>query len=161
MVIVNAVGEIFTAAGMAFGRLAELTSLLQPTEEQTSTADSNGGSNDWDADDIEALKSAVSKFGQDLALVTERIKGKKVTAKSEEISNKVFEDAGESRDDSKSNHETTGDSVKNEMTDESLEESFMKEDGVIETTEVTTEETIIASSQPSIDTSSIDLPADS
>lgn len=159
MVIVNAVGEIFTAAGMAFSRLAELTSLLQPEEQQT--ADTNGGSNDWDADDIEALKSAVNKFGQDLASVTERIKGKKVTAKSIEITNKVFEEAGEIKDEVKSNHETTGDSIQHEITDESIEETSIKEDGLIETTEVTTEETIIASSQPSIDTSSIDLPADS
>ena len=154
MVTVGAVGEIFSAAGMAFDRLAELTSLLQ--EERTTSNDTNGRHNEWDAEDVEALRSAVKKFGQDLANVTEKIKNKKVSAKAQSIKRKVFEDAGETLPEE--TPATTGDQVVEEEMSESLvTETAISEEQTLETTEVT-EETVIT--QSSIDTSSIDLPAD-
>ena len=163
MVTVGAVGEIFSAAGIAFDRLAELTSLLQ--EERTTSNDTNGRHNEsWDAEDVEALRSAVKKFGQDLANVTERIKNKKVTAKAQSIKRKVFEDAGETLPEetpattTTTTTTTTTDQVVEEEVNESLvTETAISEEQTLETTEVT-EETVIT--QSSIDTSSIDLPAD-
>lgn len=155
MVTVTAVGEIFSAAGIAFGQLAELTSLLQ--EEPATTVDANGRQNDWDAEDVEALRSAVKKFGQDLASLTEKIKSKKVNAKAQSIKQKVFEDAGEPLPDA--TPATTGDQVADEDVSESMvTESSIGEEQTVETSEVA-EETVLTS-QTNIETSSIDLPAD-
>ncbi|KAL9708221.1 hypothetical protein quinque_011739 [Culex quinquefasciatus] len=66
------VGEIFTAAGAAFNRLGELTMQLHPS------SDSPTGSK-WTDEEIEMLRSAVTRFSEDLNKVSQRIKGRTVS----------------------------------------------------------------------------------
>ena len=80
------VGEIFTAAGSAFNKLGELTMQLHPT------ADSPAGK--WTDEEIEMLRHAVLKFGEELSQICEHIKGKTVSQIKSTLKKKVFEDAG-------------------------------------------------------------------
>lgn len=80
------VGEIFTAAGNAFNKLGELTMQLHPT------ADSPAGK--WTDEEIEMLRHAVLKFGEELSQICEHIKGKTVSQIKSTLKKKVFEDAG-------------------------------------------------------------------
>lgn len=80
------VGEIFTAAGNAFNKLGELTMQLHPT------ADSPAGK--WTDEEIEMLRHAVLKFGDELSQICEHIKGKTVSQIKSTLKKKVFEDAG-------------------------------------------------------------------
>ncbi|XP_034230995.1 chromatin complexes subunit BAP18 isoform X1 [Thrips palmi] len=80
------VGEIFTAAGNAFNKLGELTMQLHPT------ADSPAGK--WTDEEIEMLRHAVLKFGEELSTICEHIKGKTVSQIKSTLKKKVFEDAG-------------------------------------------------------------------
>ncbi|XP_055599644.1 chromatin complexes subunit BAP18-like isoform X1 [Uranotaenia lowii] len=81
------VGEIFTAAGAAFNRLGELTMQLHPS------SDSPTGSK-WTDEEIEMLRSAVTRFSEDLNKVSERIKGRTVSQIRQTLKKKAFEDAG-------------------------------------------------------------------
>ncbi|XP_014284824.1 chromatin complexes subunit BAP18 [Halyomorpha halys] len=81
------VGEIFTAAGAAFNKLAELTLQLHPT------ADSPSGGK-WTEEDIDMLQSAILKFNEDLNLVSDHIKRKTVSQIRTTLKKKAFEDAG-------------------------------------------------------------------
>ncbi|KAG8306876.1 chromatin complexes subunit BAP18 [Homalodisca vitripennis] len=80
------VGEIFTAAGAAFNKLGELTLQLHPT------ADSPAGK--WSEEEIEMLRQAVKKFGDDLNQISEHIKGRTVSQIRTTLKKKAFEDAG-------------------------------------------------------------------
>uniref|UniRef100_A0A1Q3G194 Putative chromatin complex subunit bap18 n=1 Tax=Culex tarsalis TaxID=7177 RepID=A0A1Q3G194_CULTA len=81
------VGEIFTAAGAAFNRLGELTMQLHPS------SDSPTGSK-WTDEEIEMLRSAVTRFSEDLNKVSQRIKGRTVSQIRQTLKKKAFEDAG-------------------------------------------------------------------
>ncbi|EAT41762.1 AAEL006628-PB [Aedes aegypti] len=81
------VGEIFTAAGAAFNRLGELTMQLHPS------SDSPTGSK-WTDEEIEMLRSAVTRFSEDLNQVSQRIKGRTVSQIRQTLKKKAFEDAG-------------------------------------------------------------------
>ncbi|XP_054261085.1 chromatin complexes subunit BAP18-like [Macrosteles quadrilineatus] len=80
------VGEIFTAAGTAFNKLGELTLQLHPT------ADSPAGK--WSEEEIEMLRQAVKRFGDDLNQISEHIKGRTVSQIRTTLKKKAFEDAG-------------------------------------------------------------------
>ncbi|XP_065075708.1 chromatin complexes subunit BAP18 isoform X2 [Ochlerotatus camptorhynchus] len=80
------VGEIFTAAGAAFNRLGELTMQLHPS------SDSPTGK--WTDEEIEMLRSAVTRFSEDLNQVSQRIKGRTVSQIRQTLKKKTFEDAG-------------------------------------------------------------------
>ncbi|XP_039297340.1 chromatin complexes subunit BAP18 [Nilaparvata lugens] len=80
------VGEIFTSAGAALQNLGELTLQLHPT------ADSPAGK--WTDEEIEMLRQAIKKFGDDLDQISEHIKGRSVAQIRATLKKKAFEDAG-------------------------------------------------------------------
>ncbi|XP_046564432.1 chromatin complexes subunit BAP18-like [Haliotis rubra] len=82
------VGEIFTAAGSAFSKLGELTMQLHPTTEQSPT------SGKWTDNEIEMLRSAVKKFGDDLNKISDVIKNRTISQIKNQLKRKAFEDAG-------------------------------------------------------------------
>ena len=47
----------------------------------------------WDAEDVEMLRSAVKRFGEELCALTDRIKKKQMAATSSAIKGKVFEES--------------------------------------------------------------------
>ncbi|KAL1124394.1 hypothetical protein AAG570_001023 [Ranatra chinensis] len=81
------VGEIFTAAGAAFNKLAELTLQLHPMSDSPS-----GGK--WTEEDIDMLQSAIVKFNEDLTVVSDHIKRRTVSQIRSTLKKKAFEDAG-------------------------------------------------------------------
>ncbi|ETN60866.1 chromatin complexes subunit BAP18 [Anopheles darlingi] len=81
------VGEIFTAAGAAFNSLGELTMQLHPS------SDSPTGSK-WTDEEIDMLRSAVTRFSEDLNKISQRIKGRTVSQIRQTLKKKAFEDAG-------------------------------------------------------------------
>uniref|UniRef100_A0A0P4VVQ9 Putative chromatin complex subunit bap18-like isoform 4 n=2 Tax=Rhodnius TaxID=13248 RepID=A0A0P4VVQ9_9HEMI len=81
------VGEIFTAAGAAFNKLAELTLQLHPNADTAS-----GGK--WTEEDIDMLQTAIVKFNEELSLVSDLIKKRTVSQLRTTIRRKAFEDAG-------------------------------------------------------------------
>ncbi|KAK8749535.1 hypothetical protein OTU49_015418, partial [Cherax quadricarinatus] len=82
------VGEIFLAAGTAFNKLAELTMQLHPTAEQSPAGTK------WTDEEIEMLRSSVKRFGDDLNVISQRIKSRTVTQIRSALKKKAFEDAG-------------------------------------------------------------------
>ncbi|XP_074657730.1 uncharacterized protein LOC141910804 isoform X2 [Tubulanus polymorphus] len=66
------VGEIFTAAGLAFSKLGELTMQLHPS------ADAPPNASKWSQEEIEMLRTAITRFGDDLQKLSDRIKNKTV-----------------------------------------------------------------------------------
>ncbi|KAK7074531.1 hypothetical protein SK128_000363 [Halocaridina rubra] len=82
------VGEIFLAAGTAFNKLAELTMQLHPTAEQSPAGTK------WTDEEIEMLRSSVRRFGDDLNVISQRIKSRTVTQIRTALKKKAFEDAG-------------------------------------------------------------------
>uniref|UniRef100_T1J454 SANT domain-containing protein n=1 Tax=Strigamia maritima TaxID=126957 RepID=T1J454_STRMM len=81
------VGEIFTAAGAAFSKLGELTMQLHPVTEQSP-------SSKWTEQEIEMLRSAVRKFGDDLNKISEHIKNRTISQIKTTLKRKAYEDAG-------------------------------------------------------------------
>ncbi|KAG2468360.1 BAP18 protein, partial [Polypterus senegalus] len=93
--VIMLVGEIFSAAGAAFTKLGELTMQLHPV------ADSSPAGAKWTETEIEMLRSAVRRFGEDLNRISSVIKERtvfpshpssaqiKTTAKR-----KLYEDSG-------------------------------------------------------------------
>lgn len=82
------VGEIFLAAGTAFNQLAELTMQLHPTAEHSPAGTK------WTAEEIDMLRSAVNRFGEDLNTISRRIKSRTVSQIRTALKKKTFEDAG-------------------------------------------------------------------
>ncbi|XP_042879707.1 chromatin complexes subunit BAP18-like isoform X1 [Penaeus japonicus] len=82
------VGEIFLAAGTAFNKLAELTMQLHPTAEQSPSGTK------WTDEEIEMLRSSVRRFGDDLNVISQRIKSRTVTQIRTALKKKAFEDSG-------------------------------------------------------------------
>lgn len=81
------VGEIFTAAGAAFSKLGELTMQLHPVTEPSPTSK-------WTQDEIDMLRLAVRRFGDDLNKISERIKNRTITQIKTTLKKKAYEDAG-------------------------------------------------------------------
>nr|CAG4641394.1 EOG090X0LYT [Eulimnadia texana] len=83
----NKVGEIFSAAGIAFSTLGKLTMQLHSTE------NANAGSK-WGDTEIEMLQQAVRRFGEDLEKISEHIKERTVSQIHTSLKKKAFESAG-------------------------------------------------------------------
>ncbi|XP_077303039.1 BPTF-associated chromatin complex component 1 isoform X2 [Arctopsyche grandis] len=81
------VGEIFTEAGAAFNRLAEMTMQLHPM------VDSPTGSK-WTDEEIEMLRNCVHQFASDLNKLSQHIKNRTVSQIRATLKKKAFEDAG-------------------------------------------------------------------
>ncbi|KAI5629243.1 chromatin complexes subunit BAP18, partial [Silurus asotus] len=80
------VGEIFSAAGVAFSKLGELTMQLHPV------ADSSPAGAKWTETEIEMLRSAVSRFGDDLNNISSVIKERTVAQIKTTVKRKLYED---------------------------------------------------------------------
>ncbi|KAK1800476.1 hypothetical protein P4O66_005699 [Electrophorus voltai] len=81
------VGEIFSAAGAAFSKLGELTMQLHPV------ADSSPAGAKWTETEIEMLRSAVRRFGDDLNSISSVIKERTVAQIKTTVKRKLYEDS--------------------------------------------------------------------
>ncbi|KAL0994345.1 hypothetical protein UPYG_G00120920 [Umbra pygmaea] len=81
------VGEIFSAAGAAFTKLGELTMQLHPV------ADSSPAGAKWTETEIEMLRSAVRRFGDDLNSISSVIKERTVAQIKTTVKRKLYEDS--------------------------------------------------------------------
>ncbi|CDQ69558.1 chromatin complexes subunit BAP18 [Oncorhynchus mykiss] len=81
------VGEIFSAAGAAFTKLGELTMQLHPV------ADSSPAGAKWTETEIEILRSAVQRFGDDLSSISSVIKERTVAQIKTTVKRKLYEDS--------------------------------------------------------------------
>ncbi|XP_014663972.1 PREDICTED: uncharacterized protein LOC106806517 [Priapulus caudatus] len=82
------VGEIFTAAGAAFSKLGELTMQLHAAGEPAPA------SGKWTDGEVEMLKDAVKKFGDDLHKISDVIKTRTISQIRGAIRRKCQEDYG-------------------------------------------------------------------
>lgn len=89
------VAEIFTAAGEAFAHLGELTMQLHPLNSEsglTSPSASNASSSGkWGDEEIEMLRSAVKRFGEDLKKISGQVKSKSVAQIKSALKKKLHE----------------------------------------------------------------------
>lgn len=88
------VAEIFTAAGEAFSHLGELTMQLHPLNNDTAvspstTTTSNSGK--WGDEEIEMLRSAVKRFGDDLKKISGQVKSKSVAQIKSALKRRIHE----------------------------------------------------------------------
>ncbi|VVC41940.1 Hypothetical protein CINCED_3A002247 [Cinara cedri] len=79
------VGEIFSAAGIALGRLGELTITLQPENDIPTT------NSKWTDGDVEMLQSAVKKFTDELGIICDQIKQRTVSQIHATLKRKSYE----------------------------------------------------------------------
>lgn len=82
------VADIFTAAGAAFNRLGELTVQLHPLTSNEGSAQTGGK---WGDEEIEMLRGAVQKFGDDLKKISEIIKTKSITQIKTALKQRMYE----------------------------------------------------------------------
>ncbi|XP_028450399.1 BPTF-associated chromatin complex component 1 [Perca flavescens] len=83
----TAVGEIFSAAGAAFTKLGELTIQLHPV------SDSSPAGAKWTETEIEMLRLAVRRFGDDLNNISTVIKERTVAQIKSTVKRKLYEDS--------------------------------------------------------------------
>ncbi|XP_041949223.1 chromatin complexes subunit BAP18 [Alosa sapidissima] len=81
------VGEIFSAAGTAFSKLGELTMQLHPV------SDSSPAGAKWTETEIEMLRAAVRRFGDDLNNISSVIKERTVAQIKTTVKRKLYEDS--------------------------------------------------------------------
>ncbi|XP_062308971.1 chromatin complexes subunit BAP18 [Osmerus eperlanus] len=81
------VGEIFSAAGAAFTKLGELTLQLHPV------SDSSPAGAKWTETEIDMLRSAVRRFGDDLNNISSVIKERTVAQIKTTVKRKIYEDS--------------------------------------------------------------------
>ncbi|XP_071839361.1 BPTF-associated chromatin complex component 1-like [Apostichopus japonicus] len=79
------VGEIFAAAGEAFSRLGELTMQLHPLNEPSP----NSGK--WSDEELQTLRNAVKRFGEDLHKISDMVKTRTVSQIRAAIRRKNYE----------------------------------------------------------------------
>lgn len=84
----NKVGEIFSEAGSAFSKLGELTMQLHPQGEPSPL------SGKWTDSEIEMLKTAVKRFGEDLNKISDVIKNRSISQIKAQMKRKAYIDAG-------------------------------------------------------------------
>jgi len=84
------VGEIFAAAGSAFSKLGELTMQLHPNAEQGT----GGTTGKWTEQELEMLRGAVKRFGEDLNKISDVIKNRTITQIRTQLKRKAYDDAG-------------------------------------------------------------------
>ncbi|KAM9260122.1 LOW QUALITY PROTEIN: BPTF-associated chromatin complex component 1 [Morus bassanus] len=82
------VGEIFSAAGAAFSKLGELTMQLHPV------SDSSPAGAKWTEPELELLRAAVKRFGEDLNRISALIKDRTVAQIKATAKRKAYEDSG-------------------------------------------------------------------
>ncbi|XP_066021617.1 chromatin complexes subunit BAP18-like isoform X3 [Pocillopora verrucosa] len=88
------VAEIFTAAGEAFSHLGELTMQLHPLNNDTSTSPlttTTSNSGKWGDEEIEMLRSAVKRFGDDLKKISGQVKSKSVAQIKSALKRRIHE----------------------------------------------------------------------
>ncbi|XP_038049845.1 chromatin complexes subunit BAP18-like [Patiria miniata] len=90
---VSKVGEIFSAAGVAFSRLGELTMQLHPMAESSPT------SGKWTDEEIEMLRSSIKTFGDNLQKISETIKTRTVSQIRTAMKKKAHEQAAAQKQD--------------------------------------------------------------
>jgi len=83
------VGEIFSSAGEAFGKLGELTMQLQAAHQNT-----GGASAKWTEEEVEMMHRAVRNFSQELNVISETIKQRTVHQIRAALQKKAFDEAG-------------------------------------------------------------------
>ncbi|XP_072317858.1 BPTF-associated chromatin complex component 1 [Eucyclogobius newberryi] len=81
------VGEIFSAAGAAFSKLGELTMQLHPV------SDSSPAGAKWTETEIEMLRLAVRRFGDELNNISGVIKERTVAQIKSTVKRKLYEDS--------------------------------------------------------------------
>uniref|UniRef100_A0A3B3H4K8 Chromosome 17 open reading frame 49 n=1 Tax=Oryzias latipes TaxID=8090 RepID=A0A3B3H4K8_ORYLA len=81
------VGEIFSAAGAAFTKLGELTMQLHPV------SDSSPAGAKWTETEIDMLRLAVRRFGDDLNNISSVIKERTVAQIKSTVKRKLYEDS--------------------------------------------------------------------
>ncbi|CAL1572562.1 unnamed protein product [Knipowitschia caucasica] len=81
------VGEIFSAAGAAFSKLGELTMQLHPV------SDSSPAGAKWTETEIEMLRLAVRRFGDELNNISSVIKERTVAQIKSTVKRKLYEDS--------------------------------------------------------------------
>ncbi|XP_072035148.1 BPTF-associated chromatin complex component 1-like isoform X1 [Amphiura filiformis] len=81
------VGEIFSEAGAAFSRLGELTMQLHPVSEPSPS------SGKWTDEELELLRAAVKRFGEDLHKISDVIKTRTVNQIRSALKKKVGADS--------------------------------------------------------------------
>ncbi|XP_078360642.1 uncharacterized protein LOC144644938 isoform X2 [Oculina patagonica] len=88
------VAEIFTAAGEAFSHLGELTMQLHPLNNETGVSPSTAtvsNSGKWGDEEIEMLRSAVKRFGDDLKKISGQVKTKSVAQIKSALKKRIHE----------------------------------------------------------------------
>lgn len=104
------VAEIFTAAGEAFSHLGELTMQLHPLNSETGltspSAANMSNSGKWGDEEIEMLRSAVKRFGDDLKKISGQVKGKSVAQIKSALKKRLHEQDNSLQNAKKSKNKT-------------------------------------------------------
>ncbi|TGZ71433.1 hypothetical protein CRM22_002638 [Opisthorchis felineus] len=87
------VSEIFQQASAAFGRLAHLTLELKLSQAQQNTSDQKSNTK-WTTEEINELKAAIVRFGNDLEKIAQSIETKTVDQIKQKVHSKTFQEAG-------------------------------------------------------------------
>ncbi|KAF6769339.1 hypothetical protein AHF37_07588 [Paragonimus kellicotti] len=93
MASASRVAEIFQQASVAFGRLAQLTLDLKLAQAQQNEQGQKTNTK-WSDQEVDQLKEAVTRFGNDLGKIAEIIETKTVDQIKLKMKSKVFQDAG-------------------------------------------------------------------
>lgn len=87
------VSEIFQQASAAFGRLAHLTLELKLSQAQQNTSDQKSNTK-WTTEEINELKTAIVRFGNDLEKIAQSIETKTLDQIKQKVHSKTFQEAG-------------------------------------------------------------------
>ncbi|GAA30167.2 chromatin complexes subunit BAP18 [Clonorchis sinensis] len=87
------VSEIFQQASAAFGRLAYLTLELKLSQAQQNTSDQKSNTK-WTTEEINELKAAIVRFGNDLEKIAQSIETKTLDQIKQKVHSKTFQTTG-------------------------------------------------------------------